>query len=110
MALNTDQLRQLADLIDQIPGLVKRFGKDGQQIEAFVNDAKAAMKGLKKDEDVAILFGSLTLVILKALEGIKNFKVYNPSTWDLFKAMRLECDKVAIAANFENYKKLRNLS
>ena len=110
MALNTDQLRQLADLIDQIPGLVKRFGKDGQQIEAFVNDAKAAINAAKTDEQKTLLFGSLTLVLLKGYKGVKEFKVYNPSTWDIFKEMRLECDNIARAANFEEYKKLRKLS
>lgn len=107
--MDSQQIAQLLQALADLPVLVKRFGKDGQQLEAFVEDAKKAVAAAKTDEERAALFGSLTLVVLLALRGVRDFKWFNPGSYDMFKPMRLKCDEVAKIANFVEYKKLRNL-
>lgn len=102
-------ITKLTELGNELPILLKRFGKDGKYVEAFALDFQDAVKKVKKPEEVTALFTVLTIVVLKAQEGARDFKVYSPNTWDVFKKMRIFCDDVAKASSFERYKKLRNL-
>jgi len=102
-------ITKLNELSNELPSLLKKLGADGKYVEAFVLDFQDAVKKIKKPEEVSVLFTALAVVILKAQEGVKDFKVYSPGSWDLFKKMRFCCDDIARASNFERYKKLRKL-
>ncbi len=107
--MNTDQLRELLTLVDEIPKLTKKFGKDGEYITAFFEDAKDAINVASTDEEKVALFNSLTLVVLKGIQGTKGFKLFNLFNFDPLKDMRLKCDDVARLLDFKRYKALRKL-
>jgi len=107
--MNEEVLAQLIRVINDVPILVARYGKDGQQMEAFVEDVKEAIKATESEEEQVLLFSALTLILLKAVEGIRRFKIWNFGSWDIFKPMRLRCDELARLLDFKRYKALRNL-
>ena len=74
-----------------------------------VQDAVEYSLKAKTAEERLALKNAIIFVLLKGQEGVRNFKFYNPATWDMFKGMRLQCDNIAKIYKFETYKKLRNL-
>jgi len=100
--LNESQIKEITTLINDIPNLIKRMGKDGSQIQAFWEDSSDALKKATIEERV-IISNALLLVMLVAKDCTRKF------SFDPFKPLRIKCDEVARALNFERYKKLRNL-
>lgn len=109
MALTTTQITELGTILTEIPSLITKAGKDGQQINAFYLDAKDALTAAGSSAaDQDLIYSTLLLVVLTARNlSIKSFSLFN---WDPFKPTRLTCDQVAMTLNFVRYKKLRNLS
>lgn len=97
---------QLIQMISDLPILVKRGGKDAEQVKAFLEDAKDAFDNAKLDEERVALFAGITLVVIKGYAGLKRFNLFN---WDPLKAFRLAADDLARTLNFVRYKALRNL-
>lgn len=103
MAYFTDeQVKKIGQHVQDIPDLIKRMGKDGQQIEAFWQDANDAYKSATAAEKIYI-----SNILLKVMLVAKNCT--RKFSFDPFKPLRLECDEIARLLNFERYKKLRNL-
>jgi hypothetical protein len=98
-----DQVNKINDLVKGIPDLRKRLGKDGEQIEAFYEDAKEALLNASGDTERELVLSSLVLVALKARECTRTF------SFDPLKPFRLLCDDVARTLNFKRYKALRKL-
>lgn len=95
-------LKKLQTILDDLPKMVKRMGKDGAQVEAFWQDAQDAIKKAK-EEDKQLIYGALLLVLLTAKDCTRKF------SFDPFKPLRFKCDDIARLLNFERYKKMRNL-
>jgi hypothetical protein len=95
-------------MVDEIPGLVRKFGKDGEKVKAFVEDAREAIDKATTDEQKVALYGALMLVMLMAIEGLRGLKRFNIFA-DPFKPMRIKCDDVARIMDFKRYKALRNI-
>lgn len=101
--LDSNQILQVTNLINDIPDLIKRMGKDGKQIEAFWLDAQDTLKQTKTDEERALIYSTLMLVMLVAKDCTRKF------SFDPFKPLRFKCDEVARILKFERYKKMRGL-
>ena len=101
--LNPDQILRLTNLVNEIPDLVKRLKKDGEQIKAFIDDAQDAVNLAKTDEEKMLIFSSVTLVMLKFKDCARKW------SFDPFKPARLKADDIARLLSFERYKKLRNI-
>lgn len=100
--LTEEQIKQIGKHVQDLPDLIKRMGKDGQQIEAFWQDANDLLKKAGPEEKLMV-----SNIMLKVMLVAKNCT--RKFSWDPFKPLRLECDQVARILNFERYKKLRNL-
>ncbi len=101
--LTAEQIAQLTKIVGDIPALVKKMGKDGEQIKAFWDDAQDALKEAKSDLEKTLTLGALMTVMLVAKDCTRKW------SFDPFKPLRIKCDDVARLLNFERYKKLRNL-
>lgn len=118
MALSKNELIALNKIGDVNAVLRQRFGKDGEQIDAFFLDLKdrllrapdlTSITSGTYVRDIEALLNIPTALLLEALRGQRDFKIWSPSTWDVTKPMRLAADEYARTFGFERYKKLRSL-
>lgn len=101
--MNYDTIQKLSAALQDIPNLVKRFGKDGECIRIFVDEWKEKILATKDVEQIRILLEFVPMLLLKALEGIRTWKFYNPNTYDIFKPMRIKADEIAEIMGFSKY-------
>lgn len=110
MTITPNQIRQLADALEGLPALLTRFGKDGKEVEAFYEDFKDAIDALKDDpKNYQILMKIPISLGAEALRGVRDFKIWRPSTHDVTKSMRRKAEEFAKILNFKRYKALRNI-
>lgn len=99
--LNPAQLLELANLASEIPSLVKRNKKDGEQIKAFFDDIQDLLKKPLKLEEQIQVYTSILYIALTA----RSIKI----SFDPFKQTRLKCDEVARILDLKRYKALRGI-
>lgn len=83
------------------------FKNDQNELTAFISDAT---EFIKKNPLLAItMIETLQGLTVLAEAGVKKFKWFSPNTWDIFKEVRKEADKIARLLDFQRYLKARNI-
>lgn len=100
--LDEDVAIELLKMINGIPDMIQRMGKDGKQIEAFYNDVMDKIKVANETEKI-MLYNTILLIVLKARDCTRKF------SFDPFKPLRLYCDDIARLLDLKTYKALRDI-
>lgn len=106
-SITPEQIRQVAQILEDLPAVLARLGEDGRRVEAFYKDWVEATEACLVDPMAAQKLPTLLQVpaalIAEVALAKKSFAWYKPRTWDVFSGMRKRAKVLAEVLEFERY-------
>lgn len=107
MTITPDQIRQAAQILEDLPRVLSKLGEDGRRVQAFYSDYHEAIEAAMKDPEAAKLLPVLLQIPAALTAEValakKSFAWWKGSTWDVFKGMRVKALAFAKALGFQKY-------